>query len=139
MKTHWWAVVLIVCTTIFTTLAQYFFKIGAENLVFEVSIGGIKALIFSSQILTLWPIVAGFASYGIGAVLMILAFKGGEVTVIYPIVATSYVWVVLMSSLVFGEPLNTLKVLGSLVLVLGIFFVARGSRSDGVLKDEVPL
>lgn len=139
MKTHWWAVALIVTTTIFTTTAQYFFKIGAELPSFDLTLEGIRTVVFSSQIFSLWPLLAGFVSYGIGAVLMILAFRGGEVTVLYPIVASSYVWVVIMSSFAFGEPLNALKIIGSLVLVWGIFFIAKGSDPGSSLEDEVPL
>jgi len=129
MKTHWWAIALIICTTFCTSLGQYFFKVGAN----------LDILLTYPEILILWPILAGFVSYGVGAVLMIIAFKGGEVTVLYPIVATSYVWVVLMSAFVFGEALTPLKVLGSLILVVGITFIARGSKQSSTIKYEGPL
>ena len=129
MKTHWWAIVLIIATTIFVTIAQYFFKIAAE----------LTYVFTYPEILSLWPLLAGFVSYGIGAVLMIAGFKGGEVTVLYPIVATSYVWVVLMAAFVFGESLTALKIIGSLVLVLGISFVAFGSKQKSALAYEEPL
>jgi len=129
MKTHWWAIALIICTTFFTSLAQYFFKVGAN----------LDILLTYPEVLILWPILAGFVSYGVGAVLMILAFKGGEVTVIYPIVATSYVWVVIMSAFVFGESLTALKIIGSLTLVVGITFIAKGGKQNSVIKYEDPL
>lgn len=129
MKTHWWAIALIITTTVFTTMAQYFFKLGSEA----------SIVLSYPEILSLWPIVAGFASYGIGAVLMILAFKGGEVTVLYPIVATSYAWVVIMSYFAFGEALTILKLIGAFVLIVGITFVAVGSKKTDIIKYEEPL
>jgi len=129
MKTHWWAIVLIIGTTIFNTLAQYFFKIGVE----------LDFILSFPEIFLLWPILAGFVSYAIGAVLMIAGFKGGEVTVLYPIVATSYVWVVFMGAFVFGETLTALKIVGSLVLVLGITMIAKGGKQKSVIAYEEPL
>jgi len=129
MKTHWWAIALIICTTFFITLAQYFFKVGAE----------LDFVLTFPEIFLLWPILAGFVSYAVGAVLMIAAFRGGEVTVLYPVVATSYVWVVFMSAFAFGESLTLLKVIGSFVLVVGITFVAFGSKQKEVISAEAPL
>jgi len=129
MKTKRLSVVLIICTTVFITLAQYFFKTGAE----------LDYVLSYPEVLLLWPILAGFGSYGLGAVLMILAFKGGEVTVLYPIVATSYVWVVFMSAYAFGEELTILKIIGSFVLVIGISLIAYGSKQSGVISVEEPL
>ncbi|HLC84476.1 MAG TPA: EamA family transporter [Candidatus Nanoarchaeia archaeon] len=127
--TRWWSFVLIISTTFFITAAQYFFKTGAE----------LKWVLAWPEILLLWPILAGFVCYGLGAVLMIIAFKGGQVTVLYPIVATSYAWVVIMSAYAFGEPLNILKIGGSLVLIAGITLVAYGSKPQGSIKYEEPL
>jgi len=64
----------------------------------------------------------------LGAVLMITAFKGGEVSVLYPIVATSYIWVSLMSAYFFGDSLTLLRWAGVFVIITGIVFIGVGSK-----------
>ena len=65
-----------------------------------------------------------------------ISYRGGEASVLYPIFASSYVWVVLLSYHFLGETMNVFKILGVLVIVFGITLVAR-SGNDAV-EMEVP-
>ena len=115
MATKTWAIALILLTTALTSAAQVLYKYGAERL---------------PEIFTNTPLIAGMVLYGTGAVMMILAFKGGDVNVLYPIFATSYVWVTLLSRFFFNEPLLPLKFVGVFSIVLGICFIGFGSKKD---------
>jgi undecaprenyl phosphate-alpha-L-ara4N flippase subunit ArnE len=119
MATKLWAIGLVLLCTLFTTSAQIFLKIGADKL----------PLIFFN-----WSLFIGILLYAIGAVLLIMAFKGGEVTVIYPIFASSYVWVSLLSAYFFSETLGLLKIAGIFVVILGITFIAVGSRKGSAIE-----
>lgn len=123
MAAKWWAVALVIFCTFLTSSAQIFLKFGAQRL----------PAIFSNT-----PLIAGMFLYGIGAVALIIAFKGGEVTVLYPIIATSYVWVTLLSSFYFGEPLLHLKFLGVFSIILGICFIGFGSKKNSAEFVVVP-
>lgn len=105
MATKSWAIALVVLCTLFTSNAQLLFKAGAARL---------------PILLTNWPLIGGLSLYAIGAVLLILALKGGEVTVIYPIIATSYIWVGLLSHFVFGESLSWIAISGIALIALGV-------------------
>jgi undecaprenyl phosphate-alpha-L-ara4N flippase subunit ArnE len=65
---------------------------------------------------------------------MITAFKGGDVSVLYPIVATSYIWVSLLSMYFFNENLNLFRWVGISVILTGIIFISIGSRERDIVK-----
>lgn len=117
MATKGWAIGLMVLTTVFTSVAQVFYKFGASRLEFN----------FISLITNL-PLITGMVLYVFGAVLMITAFKGGEVSVLYPIVATSYIWVSLMSAYFFNDNLNLFRWIGIFAIILGVVFIGIGSK-----------
>jgi len=124
MGTKWWAIALVLLCTLLTTTAQIFLKFGADKL----------PIIFLN-----WALFSGILLYAIGAVILIIAFKGGEVTVIYPIFASSYIWVSLLSAYTFSEPLTILKISGIFIVILGISFIALGSKKKSAIKyTEVP-
>lgn len=123
MQTRWWAFALALVTTLFTSAAQILYKFGAESLSWSVQ-GTVMNV----------PLMAGYALYGLGAVVMIAALKGGEVTVLYPLVASSYIWVLLLSNHYFGEVINAWKLMGIAVIVLGIGCISWGSQE--VVHDD---
>lgn len=117
MATKAWAIGLMILTTVFTSIAQVLYKIGADKLQPNLM-----------SIITNLPLLSGMALYIIGAVIMITAFKGGEVSVLYPILATSYVWVSLLSVYFFNESFNSLRWVGIFIIIAGIIFISTGSK-----------
>ena len=120
-----WAIGLVAVCTLFTSFAQVLYKFGADKLSFNLI-----------SIITNWPIIAGLFLYGIGAVLLITALKGGDVSVLYPIVSTSYIWVSLFSMYFFGEIMNLYKWVGIITIFFGVIFVAKGSKKDSISYTE---
>ena len=123
MSTKPWAIGLVVLITALTSSAQLFYKLGADRL-------GISALY------TNWPLGLGLVIYGFGAVLLIIALKHGELTILYPIIATSYIWVALFSWGLFGESFGFVKLLGIISIVIGIVLISFGSKPSGALAYE---
>ncbi len=117
MSTKSWAIGVMIVTTIFTSVAQIFYKLGAERLQFNII-----------SIITNLPLITGMVLYVIGAILMITAFKGGEVSTLYPIIATSYIWVSLLSAYLFNENLNLLRWTGIFIIIAGIISISLGSK-----------
>jgi len=110
-KTKLWAMFLIILTTGLTSFAQILYKKAWNQNPETILVNGI-GIPGSLPFYTL--IFSGLSLYGLGFVFMSLAFKGGEVTVLYPIFASSYVWVVLLSNYYFVEPITLLKIIGVL-------------------------
>jgi len=123
-KTKLWAFGLILLCTLFTSVAQVLYKFGADKLSFDIL-----------SIITNYPLIIGLCLYGLSAVLLIIAFKGGEVSTLYPIIATSYVWVSILSIYFLSEVMTPLKWTGVIIIFLGVSFVGIGSK-DGIKYTE---
>src|SRR3989344_6432088 len=109
MNKNMLAVIIVLFTTLFTSSAQIFLKLGVEK-----SSPGIMGTINNNYI------IAGLAVYAIGGALALMAFRRGQVTVVYPIFASSYIWVSLYSLYFFGEKIGFFKLAGILTVFTGI-------------------
>jgi len=112
--TKLWAIGLMIVCAIVTSTGQLFYKLGAAQL--------------PTVILTNWQIWTGLFCYGFAMLLFMLAMKGGEVSVLYPILATAFIWANIFSMIFLGENINTMKWIGSAGIVLGISLLGIGSR-----------
>jgi drug/metabolite transporter (DMT)-like permease len=53
--------------------------------------------------------------------------KGGQVSVLYPMVSLGYIWTMVWSRIFFKETFNRQKLLGLGLVLLGVVFVGMGS------------
>lgn len=120
--TKGWAIALIILTTILTSAAQLFYKEGAGRL---------------PEIITNWPLGAGILCYGIGALLFLVSISGGEMTVIYPLLATSYIWVTIAAFFIFNESPTPLRIAGLALIVIGVSAIGLGGRDKKSATAEV--
>ena len=74
------------------------------------------------------PLFAGYFLYGLSTVLLTLALRDGELSVLYPVISMTYVWVTLLSVLIFRESLNMFKVLGLAAIVFGVATLGRNGK-----------
>ena len=121
------AIILAIVCTIFTSAGQILWKMG---------LAGFSESNFWS-LLNL-PFILGFVAYGLGAVLMLLAFKYGDLSLVYPFIAASYVWVLLLSWYLFGDALNIWKWAGVIVIIISVSLLGYGS-SRAQKKEVKPL
>jgi len=70
-------------------------------------------------------LVAGFMIYGLGGVVMVSAFKFGEVSALHPLMAASYVVALCLGIFVLRESVSLKQMLGVLCVMSGIFLVSR--------------
>lgn len=110
--------VLLVCLcTLLGAVAQIFFKIGTEH--FQPTLVGL---------LTNLPLWVGYVLYGSFTLLMVVALRHGELSILYPIISLSYVWVTALSYLIFHDTLNPLKLTGIVVIMAGVAVLGRGQK-----------
>jgi len=110
------AMLVFVCTLLVSS-AQVFYKLGANKLEFNLI-----------KIITNYNLIAGMAIYAVGAVILLVALRGGELSVLYPIIATSYIWVTLLSIYFFNEVMNFYKLAGIAAIISGIILIGLGSK-----------
>ena len=119
MKTKLWAIILVFFCTLLTSTAQVFYKFAVKDMRFD-----------PISLATNYWLIGGLALYGLGALLLIIGLKGGELTVLYPIIATGYIWVCIYSVYFFGEIMSALKWLGVFSIIVGIAMIGYGSNKD---------
>jgi len=79
--------------------------------------------------LTSMPLLAGYCLYGLNTVLLVFALRDGELSILYPIIALTYVWVTILSVVFFHETMNFLKLAGVAVVVIGVAVMGKGRSS----------
>lgn len=116
-QTHPLAIISVMLATFLTATGQFLFKLGTANL----TIGW--------DLLHNWYLIGGFAIYGISAAILVIALKYGELSVLYPVVSLSFVWVNIISFEFLKEPISTFKWAGVSLIILGVSCIGFGSRS----------
>jgi drug/metabolite transporter (DMT)-like permease len=113
------SVYLILLFTFLAATAQVLWKYGTGR------IGDHPTLLL---LITDVPLIAGLAVYGFGAVLMIIALKHGELSVLYPLISLSYVWVAILSVMLFHESMHAAKIAGICIIMAGVATLGRGAH-----------
>lgn len=120
------AIGYIVLCTLFTSTGQVLWKLALKEVILFHPLTWINL-----------PFVLGFVSYGVGLLFMLLAFKRGEVTIVYPILATSYIWVSIASPYFFpSDSMNGWKWLGVLVILASVTVLSWGSKEAKVIAND---
>jgi multidrug transporter EmrE-like cation transporter len=109
---------LVFCCTILGAAAQVLMKTGANQLTHPGVLGMIANL----------PLMGGYCLYGISTLLLVLALKDGELSLLYPVIALTYVWVTILSFLIFHDRINPPKLVGIVLIVGGVGVLGRGGR-----------
>jgi multidrug transporter EmrE-like cation transporter len=111
-------VALVFCCTILGAAAQVLMKTGADQIVHPGFIG----------MLTNLPLLAGYCLYGLSTLLLVIALKDGELSLLYPVIALTYVWVTILSFLIFHDTINPWKLTGITLIVVGVGVLGKGGR-----------
>jgi len=108
---------VIAGATVISAAAQILMKIGMNH--FSPNL---------PALVTNLPLIAGYALYGLFTLLMVLALKEGELSLLYPIISLSYVWVTALSYFIFHDTMRPLKLVGIAAIMAGVALLGRGDR-----------
>jgi len=96
-------------------LGQYLYKSGAERA------GGSPGSYLANP-----RLLGGVACYVAVMVLFVAAFrKGGSLTVLYPVYATTFIWAALIAMAAYGTPIRPVNVAGMVLLVAGMYLMGK--------------
>ena len=116
---HRRSTIAVAACTVFGAAAQILFKIGMSPGHFVPTLIGLVTNI---------PLIAGYLCYGIFTVVLVLALREGELSLLYPIISLTYVWVTLASYWLLREPPNLYKNAGIVTIVAGVAVLGRGGK-----------
>lgn len=109
--TELWAIGLVILASIAGASGPIFLKKGSKKLEFNLSI-------LKNHYLFL-----GLFAYLLGTVLFIPALKGGELSVLYPINALTFVWVAFLSQKFLGEKIGIKHWFSIGLILIGITLI----------------
>jgi len=118
-----WAMWLIVVCTFLIAAGQTLMKLRVTH---AATTGATWAALFIDPLLLL-----AFFLYAVAAVLMVLALKHGELSVLYPIVSLGFIWVTLTSIILLNEQLTMLDLGGIVCIMAGVSVIGHKGRNGG--------
>ena len=110
---------LVVLCTVIGAAAQILMRNGAALMV-DTGWAGVRS---NSS----W--LAGYLCLAANTALLVLALRDGQLSVLYPIIALTYVWVTILVPMFFNDVINAYKIIGVGLIVVGVSFIGLGSRS----------
>lgn len=106
IKKNYKGICIILIASILTATGQMFWKL---------SHGSNITLIF-----------IGFVCYGLGAVLMIIAFRFGSLSVIHPMLSFGYIFALIFGSIFLKETISVIQMLGIFTIMAGVALIGGG-------------
>jgi drug/metabolite transporter (DMT)-like permease len=124
------AILLLVASVSASVGGQFFLKQGAMQLG-KVDTTNVTGVIFS--MLTKWPIIVGLIFYGLGVVTYILLLNKVNLSVASPLLATSYIFAVLLGVFFFKETVTLSQYFGIGMIICGAILLAaqKGAGATG--------
>ena len=117
MNTPVASILMFLAASLFGAVGQFLYKSGADS-------SGESLL---SYLLNL-RILLGVVCYLAVMVLFVAAFKkGGQLSVLYPVYATTFIWAALIGWLAYGQSISPQNIAGMLLLIGGMYLMGVGS------------
>ena len=115
MKTPVVSIALFALAALLGAVGQFLYKSGADH-------AGTTA----AGYLLNFRLILGVVCYMAVMVLFVAAFKrGGSLTVLYPVYATTFIWAALIARWAYGTPLRPVHVAGMSLLLAGMWLMGR--------------
>ena len=119
------AIVYAMIAAVFASVGQIFYKFAAN-----VGMDSYYPTTIMSDFILNPYVYIGVLFYGAGFIFMLKALLYGEVTLVYPMMATSFIWVSILSPIIFKtDSMSVTKWIGIFIILLGVYFVAKGGKN----------
>ncbi|APW73182.1 MULTISPECIES: DMT family transporter [Sphingopyxis] len=114
---------LLILTSVgMSALAQMLLKLGVQGARATRTLSETMLAYASSPYL-----IAGFALYGLGAVLWLFVLARLPLSVAYPFVGLGFIFTMLIGAMAFHEHLSLTRIAGTLLIALGCVLVAQSA------------
>jgi uncharacterized membrane protein len=117
-------VIQIIIAIVLGVVGQLLFKEGTSSLNVSIS-GATGPLMLIWRMITNFPVFIGLVCYGVSTIFWVLVLKEKELSLVYPMLASSYILVLLFAWLVRHEAVSPTRWIGALVVTLGVILISR--------------
>ena len=115
MQTPPISIAFFLLASLLGAVGQFLYKSGAT-----AASGGLAGYLLN------WRILLGVVCYIAVMVLFVAAFRrGGQLQVLYPIYATTFIWAAFISLLAYGVPIRPVNIAGMILLVGGMYLMGK--------------
>ena len=109
------SIAMFMVAALLGALGQYLYKSGAD-----VAGSSVASYLLNPRLL------GGVLCYLLVMILFVAGFKrGGAMTVLYPIYASTFIWGAVIGLIAYGTPIKPVNLAGMLLLVVGIHLMGR--------------
>jgi len=115
---------LILLSVILNTIAQIALKAGMDK-VGQFKYCWSNVVPIFTQIACNPYIIGALFIYGFAVVVWMLVLSRVEVSIAYPMISLGYITTALAAYYYFDEPLSVTRIAGIVVIILGVYLVAR--------------
>lgn len=115
-RVDWKIIALTALAAFIGSIGQLEFKRGADNLQFDIK-----------MLLTNYHLIIAVAVYCVSTVLYVYALSKGQLSILYPIIATSYVWTLMFSKIFLKEQVGLTSWAGIFFILFGVTLIATQS------------
>ena len=112
-------ILLVILATFLTAAGQLLLKQASQKIEWDFI-----------ALITNYSLIAGIIVYAFSLGLLFLSLKFGELSVVYPLMALSFIWVTLISIIYFKELVTTTNMVGiGLIFVGGMLIGGKYARN----------
>lgn len=104
--------VVLILNSLFTVFGQMLLKTGMD-----------KEQVLSFRVLINPRILSGLFIYGIATIVWLYILPRVTFSIAYPINSVAYIFSIFLSFFILGEAITVSKVLGSIIIIIGIILV----------------
>lgn len=73
-------------------------------------------------------LLGGFVLYGIGAIIMVVAYRYGSLSVLQPVLSLNYVISIIIGVAILKEDFSLVKLVGIIIIIFGVVLIAGGDE-----------
>ena len=116
MNTPMSSIILVLFSSFIGSFGAVYLKIGAEHMK-----PGVTGIFLN------YRLGFGIALYLFSSIFFVMGVAQGELTILYPMVSLGYLWAVLWAYIFFKEPFGKSKILGLVLIIVGVACINLGN------------
>lgn len=112
---------IIIIGIIFAAFGQVSWKLGMNQ---AGQLAALNLATLSTVLLNPY-VLLGFVMYALSTIFWLIALSKKELSFVYPFISLTYIIVLVLSSLVLKESMGVNKLVGTLIIIIGLIIIAR--------------